>query len=65
MMAEETAQKKRLTKGQAIGVMVAGGIMMILPMILSTEQGSTAHMVKVAIGFLGFCVLCAGAYFRP
>ncbi|HSB78514.1 MAG TPA: hypothetical protein VLM91_06985 [Candidatus Methylomirabilis sp.] len=69
-MAEETAPreagpKKRLTKGQAIGVMVAGGVLMVLPMIIPTEQGSTAHTLKVIVGFVGFCVLCAGAYLRP
>lgn len=68
-MAEETTAKtgpsKHLTKVRAIAVMVVGGLLMISPMLISTEQGSTAHMVKIGVGFGGFCILCAGAYFRP
>ncbi|HSB72440.1 MAG TPA: hypothetical protein VLT62_24185 [Candidatus Methylomirabilis sp.] len=69
-MAEETTAKalgpkKRLTKPQAVAVMVVGGIMMVLPMFITTDQGSTAHMLKIGVGFVGFCVLCAGAYLRP
>lgn len=68
-MAEETTAKsgpsKHLTKGQAIGVMIAGGLLMGLAMIIHTEEGSTAQMVKIGVGFAGFCILCAGAYFRP
>ena len=68
-MAEETTGRsgpsKHLTKGQAIAVMVAGGLLMALAMFIHTEEGSTAQMVKVGVGFVGFCVLCAGAYFRP
>ena len=68
-MGEETTgtagPRKHLTKAQAIAVIVAGGLMMVLAMVISTEEGSTAQMVKVGFGFAGFCVLCAGAYFRP
>jgi hypothetical protein len=38
---------------------------MLLAMVIHTEEGSTAQMVKVGVGFAGFCILCAGAYFRP
>jgi hypothetical protein len=34
-------------------------------MFIHTEEGSTAQMVKIGVGFAGFCILCAGAYFRP
>ena len=68
-MAEETTWRsgpsKHLTKGQAIAVMVAGGVLMALAIFIHTEEGSTAQMVKVGVGFAGFCVLCAGAYLRP
>jgi hypothetical protein len=68
-MVEETTGRsgpsKHMTKGQAIGVMVAGGVLMLLAMVIHTEEGSTAQMVKVGVGFAGFCILCAGAYFRP
>ena len=63
--ARDLGPKKRLTKPQAVAVMVVGGILMVLPMFITTDQGSTAHMLKVGVGFVGFCVLCAGAYFRP
>ncbi len=68
-MAEETpanvGPKKPLTKPQAITVMVIGGLVVLLAVVIPTEQGSTAQMVKVGVGFVGFCVLCAGAYLRP
>ena len=57
--------KKTLTKQQAIGVMVVGGIMLILAYFIPTEQGSSAHLWKVFMGFIGFCVIGAGAHFRP
>jgi hypothetical protein len=69
-MAEETARKdhgprKRLTKGQAVGVMVTGGVLLVLPWFIPSEQGSTLQLVKTGIGLVGFIGLCAGAYFRP
>jgi len=69
-MAEEIKQgqvgpKKRLSKQQAIAVMVGGAVLLVLPWFITTEQGSTAQIVKTLVGVIGFCVLCAGAYFRP
>lgn len=69
-MVEETPQKlgpkKRLSKEVSIGVMVAGGLMILIPwFFIPAEQGSTLYLVKTLVGVAGFCVLCAGAYFRP
>lgn len=69
-MAEETAQKdhgprKRLTKAQAVSIMVVGGAMLVLVWFIPAEQGSSLQMVKVGIGLLGFLVVCLGSYFRP
>lgn len=69
-MAEETARKglgprKRLGKGQAIGVMITGGVLLVFPWFIPSEQGSTLHLVKMAIGVAGFILLCLGSYFRP
>ena len=69
-MAEEVKQdqfgpKKRLSKQQAVAVMVVGAVLLVLPWFIPTEQGSTGQIIKTLVGVLGFCVLCAGAYFRP
>jgi len=70
-MSEEATQKqqgpkKRLSKNTAIGVMVAGGLMILIPwFFFPAEQGSTLQIVKTLVGVTGFCVLCVGAYYRP
>ncbi len=69
-MAEETAQKvgpkTRLSKKAAIGVMAAGGLMILIPWwFIPAEQGSTLQIVKTLVGVAGFAVLCIGAYYRP
>ncbi len=69
-MAEETAQKfgpkKRLSKGGSVGVMVAGGLMILIPwFFIPAEQGSALQIVKTLVGVAGFAVLCVGAYYRP
>jgi hypothetical protein len=69
-MAEETVQKghgprKRFTKGQAVGVMVIGGLLLIVPWFIPSEQGSTLQVVKTAISLAGFVGLCVGSYYRP
>lgn len=68
-MAEEAKKdfgpKKRLTKPQAIGVMVAGGILLVLPWFIPSEQGSSLQLVKTGISLAGFVVLCLGSYWRP
>jgi hypothetical protein len=71
-MAEETMEnkelgpKKRLGKQASIGVMVTGGLLILIPwFFFPVEQGSAAQIVKTIVGVGGFCILCAGAYFRP
>ncbi len=57
--------KKTLTKPQAMAVMTLGGIMFILAIFIPVEPGSIAQTVKFIVGFVGFCVLAVGSYFRP
>lgn len=69
-MAEEAPQKigpkKRLSKPVAIGVMVVGGLMILIPwFFIPAEQGSTLYIAKTLVGAAGFIVLCLGAYYRP
>jgi hypothetical protein len=59
------AQKKQLTKQQAVVVMVIGGVMLALAIFIPTEEGSRAQMWKMLMGFVGFCILGVGAYLRP
>jgi hypothetical protein len=61
----EFAPKKQLTKGQMIAVMAVGGLMFLLSIVIPTGYESTGHTIKIIVGILGFCVLCAGGYFRP
>ena len=62
---KELGPKKRLTRPQAITVMVAGAVMIVVPWLINAEQGSTLQLVKVGVGLVGFIVLCVGAYYRP
>ena len=70
-MSEETIQnqqgpKTRLSKSTSIGVMVAGGLMILIPwFFFAAEQGSTLQIAKTLVGVVGFVVLCVGAYYRP
>lgn len=70
-MSEETTQapvgpKKRLSKNTSIAVMVAGGLMILIPwFFFPAEQGSALQIVKTLVGVTGFVVLCVGAYYRP
>jgi hypothetical protein len=57
--------KKHLTKVQAITVMAIGGLMLLLSIVIPTAPDSTAHTVKVIVGFLGVCIAVVGAAFRP
>jgi len=52
--------RKRLTKPQAIGVMVAGGVMLVVPWFISAESGTTLQAGKMLVGAAGFVVLCLG-----
>ncbi len=70
-MSEQTVQevigpKKHFSKSAAVGVMVAGGLMILIPwFFVSAEQGSSIHLIKTLVGVAGFVVLCVGAYYRP
>ena len=70
-MSEETTQKelgpkKHLSKNGSIGVMVAGGLMILIPwFFFPAEQGSALQIVKTIVGVAGFVILCVGAYYRP
>ena len=70
-MSEETIQnqqgpKTRLSKSTSVGVMVAGGLMIVIPwFFFAAEQGSALQIVKTLVGVVGFVVLCVGAYYRP
>ncbi len=65
-VSKELGPKKRLTKPQAVTVMIVGALLILIPwFFFPVEQGSPAQIVKTAIGVAGFAVLCAGAYFRP
>jgi hypothetical protein len=72
-MAEEVKEeakkdfgpKKRLTKVQAVSIMVLGGVLLILPWFIPSEQGSTLYMAKVVVSLVGFVAICAGSYYRP
>ncbi len=70
-MSEEGTQaqvgpKKRLSKNTAIAVMVAGGLMIVIPwFFFPAEQGSALQIAKTIVGAAGFCILCVGAYYRP
>lgn len=70
-MSEETTQKelgpkKHLSKNGSIGVMVAGGLMILIPwFFFPAEQGTAIQIVKTIVGVAGFAILCVGAYFRP
>lgn len=70
-MSEETAQqqlgpRKHLSKNASVAVMVAGGLMILIPwFFFAAEQGSGVQIAKTTIGVVGFAVLCLGAYYRP
>jgi len=70
-MSEETTQKeigpkKRLSKNGSIGVMVAGGLMILIPwFFFPAEQGTSVQIGKTIVGVAGFAILCVGAYYRP
>jgi hypothetical protein len=64
--AKECGPKKRLTKPQAVTVMIVGALMILIPWFFFTvEQGSTGQIVKTIVGVAGFAILCAGSYYRP
>jgi len=63
---KEHGPKKRLSKNSAIAIMVVGGLLILIPwFFFPAEQGSTLQIGKTLVGVAGFCILCAGAYYRP
>lgn len=61
----KSERKWEFTKTQAVVVMVIGCLLLASSMIISTEIGTTAHTVKVVVGFIGACVLFTGVWRRP
>jgi len=62
----EFGPKKHLSKNGSIGVMVAGGLMILIPwFFFAVEQGSSLQIVKTIVGVAGFTIVCVGAYYRP
>jgi len=59
------APKKRLAKSYAIGLMIAGGGLLVTSWFIPIEPQSTLQPVKTGISAIGFIVLFLGAYFRP
>jgi len=62
---EQMGPKSHWSMGMAVGTMVAGGVLILVPWFLTVEEGSALHYVKVGIGMIGFITLCVGAYKRP
>jgi hypothetical protein len=62
---QTSGPKKRLTKSQAVSVMVVGGVMLVAPWFIPIEQGTTLYYLKTGISVAGFIVLCFGSYLRP
>lgn len=56
---------KKVSKTQAIAVMVSGGVLFVLAIIIPTEQGSKAQLFKIGIGALGLIIAGFGSYIRP
>jgi protein-S-isoprenylcysteine O-methyltransferase Ste14 len=61
----EFTPKSKLTKTQAIIVMVVGGLVLLLAIVIPAEIGSTGFTIKVILGLLGFVVACVGSVLRP
>jgi len=57
--------KKQFTRGQTIAVITVGGLMLLLSIVIRTETPSTAHTIKVIVGFLGVVIAFLGVMFRP
>ena len=62
---KDIGPRKRLSRQQSIGVMVAGGVLLVVPWLIAAEQGTTLHIGKMSVGAAGFVLLCMGSYFRP
>jgi len=70
-MAEEVEQpkvagpKNPWSKPVAMTMMVVGGALILIPWLLTVEEGTVAYYAKVGVGMAGFVLLCVGAYKRP
>lgn len=61
----KSERKWEFTKTQAIIVVVIGSLLLASSMLISTETGTTAHTVKLVVGFIGTCLLFVGIWRRP
>ncbi len=61
----EFVPKKVMTKGKMIAAIAVGGLMLLLSIVIPTENPSTAHTIKVIAGMMGVCIVIVGLYFRP
>ena len=57
--------KKPFAKNLAVRVMIAGGIILVVPWFIPSEQGSTLQFLKAGLYLIGLIAFCLGAYFRP
>lgn len=62
---KEWVPKRQFTMGQTIAVIAVGGLMLLLSIVIPTENPSTAHTVKVIVGIVGFIIAIVGVTFRP
>jgi uncharacterized membrane protein HdeD (DUF308 family) len=63
--SKEWVPKRQFTMGQTIAVTTVGGLMLLLSIVIPTENASTAHTVKVIVGILGFITGMVGVMYRP
>ena len=61
----ESVPKSKLTKTQAIIVMVVGGLIFLLAIVIPAERGSTGFTIKIIVAMLGLVVACVGSVLRP
>jgi ABC-type uncharacterized transport system permease subunit len=61
----KSEKKWEFTKTQSVIAIVIGSLLLAASIIISTQVGTTAHTVKVTVGFIGVCVLFVGVWRRP
>lgn len=57
--------KRQFTMGEMTAVTAVGGLMLLMSIVIPTENPSTAHTVKVIVGMLGFIIGMVGVMYRP
>ncbi len=60
-----SSKGRKLRKDQAIVVMVIGAILFAQAFFISTEVGTSAHWIKMAVALIGLILLFVGSYLRP